>query len=80
MKPKLNLTPWFPVKTNPVRTGRYQVELCDFPGARVSRVMLIWDGEDWKTNCGADIAILPTDRWRGMNGVTGSVLRNGVAS
>ena len=52
------MTDWFPAKTNPVREGKYQVEVKDYT------YHALWNGEFWHNDWNQDK--LKIKRWRGL--------------
>lgn len=58
-------TPWFDGLTDPVRPGRYQVQLFGIASRRYERVIrwAHWDGKRWNDKSVCYVK----DRWRGLN-------------
>jgi hypothetical protein len=54
-------TPWFPVRTPPVRVGWYEFRLAGAPESMMAK----WDGTFW-THAGWTFTTVPGDHWRGL--------------
>ena len=59
-------TPWFFMKTKPVRKGAYEVLMVEYTEARYSPFMWTWDGRFWRLPSGLIISPFAGDKWRGL--------------